>query len=85
MDILISLTIVFGVLMSFGYFAQTYKIVKRKNAADVSIWAYLLFSLGIIVWLIYGVSINSLPIIVSNIVYLIGALSVMVSYVSNPH
>jgi len=71
--------------MSFGYFAQTYKIVKRKNAEGVSILAYLLFSFGIIIWLIYGVSINSIPIIISNIVYLIGSLSVMVSYASNPH
>jgi MtN3 and saliva related transmembrane protein len=85
MDLLITLTIIFGVAMSFGYFAQTYRIVKRKSAKDVSIWTYLLFSFGIIVWLIYGISINSSPIIISNIVYLVGALSVMISYISNPH
>jgi MtN3 and saliva related transmembrane protein len=71
---------VFGILMSLGYFPQTLKIVKRKSSADVSLFTYLLFAPGAFVWLIYGISINNLPLIVSNIISSIGAFSVIASY-----
>ena len=85
MDILIILTIIFGIAMSFGYFTQTYKIFSRKSSKDISLWTYLFFALGIIIWLIYGITINNFPIIISNIVYLIGAISVIIAYFSFKH
>lgn len=83
MEILGILTTIFGVAMSFGYFTQTYKILKSKNIKGVSLTTYIFFATGITVWLIYGLSIGDLPIIISNIVFLIGALSVIISYLSH--
>ena len=57
-------------MMSFGYFMQTYKIFKRKSAKDVSLGTYLFFTVGIIIWLVYGLSIANYPIIISNAVFL---------------
>lgn len=71
--------------MSFGYFSQTYKIFKRKSAKDVSLVTYLFFTVGIVIWLIYGLSIKNYPIIISNLVFLIGAASVLVAYFMNKH
>ncbi|MDD5331538.1 MAG: SemiSWEET family transporter [Candidatus Nanoarchaeia archaeon] len=69
-----------GVIMSFGHFAQTYKILKRKSSADVSLITYSIFTIGVGVWLIYGLSINNIPIIAANATGLIGTLSVVISY-----
>ena len=79
-DILAILATVLGSLMSLGYFPQTYKIIKRKSSADVSVSTYLIFTPGIIVWLLYGISLNNLPLIISNIIALIGAVSVIIAY-----
>lgn len=74
------LTTIFGVGMSFGYFTQTVKIWKNKSAKDVSLWTYLIFGAGVTVWLIYGISIKDLPVIISNVFAVIGALTVIISY-----
>ncbi|MCD4666605.1 hypothetical protein K8R47_02230 [archaeon] len=80
MEILPILATVFGIGMTFGYFTQVAKILKNKSARDVSLITYILFGLGVAVWLIYGISIKDLPIIISNIVALIGAITVIISY-----
>ena len=68
-----------GLIMVFAYFPQIYKIWKRKSSADVSIITYSLFALGVAFWLIYGLSINNLPLIISNTGALIGIGAVIVS------
>ena len=85
MAFLAVLATIFGMAMSFGYFTQTYKIIKRKSARDVSLLTYLIFGSGVTVWLIYGISIEDLPIIISNIVAIIGAMSVILSYFAYRH
>ena len=85
MALLAILATVFGTLMSFGYFTQTAKIIKHKSAKDVSLITYLIFGVGVTVWLIYGLSIIDFPIIISNVVALIGALSVIIAYFSYKH
>jgi MtN3 and saliva related transmembrane protein len=85
MTFLAILTIIFGIGMSFGYFTQTAKIIKRKSVKDVSLNTYLIFGSGIIVWLIYGISIMDLPIILSNTIAIIGDLSVITSYLIFRH
>ncbi|MBT3691292.1 hypothetical protein HOG16_03565 [Candidatus Woesearchaeota archaeon] len=82
MELLTIITIIFGVAMSVGYFTQTYKIFKKKSAKDVSLLTYLFFGSGIIIWLLYGISIQSYPVIISNIVYLVGVISVLLAYFS---
>jgi MtN3 and saliva related transmembrane protein len=80
MDTLAILTTIFGVAMSFGYFTQAYKIIKTKSIKGVSFATYLFFTFGITMWLIYGLSIEDMPIIISNSIFLIGALSVVIIY-----
>ena len=85
MNTLAILTTIFGTMMGFGYFSQTYKIIKNKSAKDVSLKTYLFFAIGISVWLIYGISITNYPLIISNIVFLCGAISVIIAYFLNKH
>jgi len=79
------LATIFGIAMSFGYFTQTYKIVQRKSAKDVSLLTYLIFGSGVTVWLIYGISLMDFPIIISNIIAIIGALSVIIAFFMYEH
>ena len=78
-------TTIVGILMSSGYFTQTWKIWKNKSAKDVSPITYYIFGAGVIVWLIYGIAIKNWVLIVANAVAELGALSVLVSYYIHKH
>ena len=79
-SILEILATIFGTIMSLGYFPQTIKMIRRKSSADVSVTTYLIFAPGVFIWLLYGVSLNNFPLIISNIIALIGAVSVVITY-----
>jgi len=50
---------------------QIYSIWRRKSAADVSLGMFLLFAFGLLLWLIYGINIRSVPVIATNGVTLV--------------
>ena len=54
------------------------KIWHTRSAKDVSLGMYSLFTLGIFFWLVYGVLIESWPVIVANFVTLVLAGAVLV-------
>jgi uncharacterized protein with PQ loop repeat len=45
---------------------QLHSIWKRKSARDVSLAMILIFGLGVVLWLTYGIMIRSTPVIVAN-------------------
>ncbi len=60
-----------GALTTIAFVPQALKIYTTKSGRDVSARMFLIFSAGVILWLIYGVMIGSLPMILANIVTLI--------------
>jgi len=74
------LVTIFGIGMTFGYFTQLAKIIRNKSAKDVSLITYIFFGAGVTMWLIYGISIKDIPIIISNVIAVVGALSVVSAY-----
>jgi MtN3 and saliva related transmembrane protein len=66
MTILSILATVFGTIMAFGSLPQIYKIFRRKSAKDISAISYSIYALGGIVWLLYGLELESFAVILSN-------------------
>jgi len=60
-----------GVLTTIAFVPQALKMYTTKSGKDVSARMLLIFSAGVILWLIYGIMIESLPVILANIVTLI--------------
>jgi len=50
---------------------QVLKTWKTKSTEDISAIMFITFCLGLFLWLIYGLLINSLPIIFANALTLI--------------
>jgi len=50
---------------------------KRERARDISLYTFLLFCFGLLMWLIYGLMIHSLPVILANLVTLGIALAIL--------
>ena len=72
--VLESLATITGIFSSFAMLPQIYRIFKRKSAKDISIWTYLYMLIAGIIWILYGLNIQSYPIWVSN---LIGSLTMI--------
>ena len=63
--------IIAGTLTTISFIPQIIKIYKTKNAKDLSVLMFLIFSLGVLLWLIYGIAIGELPVIIANCVTLL--------------
>ena len=74
------LATIFGVVMTFGAFPQIYKIYKRKSAKDISAISYSVFTLGGIVWLLYGIELNSSAVIISNTLSAATSITVLIGW-----
>jgi MtN3 and saliva related transmembrane protein len=61
-----------------AFFPQAMKVYRTRQTRDISLWMFLLMTTGLIAWLIYGLLINSLPIILANIVTLIFAVYILI-------
>ncbi len=69
---------IMGVIMSLGYFPQAYKVYKNKSSKDISLLAFVIFSLGTLTWFIYGLTIKDIPIILGFILGVIGSWLVLI-------
>lgn len=67
-----------GTLTTVSFVPQVLKIWKSKSAKDISFGMFLLFSAGILLWLVYGILIGAQPIIIANSVTLVLALAIVV-------
>ncbi len=67
-----------GLLTSVASLPQVIKTWKSRHARDLSIWQPLLLSLGVALWLIYGILIGDLPLILANIIPLLCNLALTV-------
>jgi len=66
-----------GALTTIAFIPQVVKIYVSKSARDVSILTFAFFTLGIFLWLIYGLLIREAPIIVANLISLVLALMIV--------
>lgn len=57
-----------AVLTTASFVPQVYKAWTQKATRDISLTMYLSLFLGLVLWLIYGIQIESLSIILANIV-----------------
>ncbi|MHB1934444.1 MAG: SemiSWEET family sugar transporter [Leptospirillum sp.] len=57
-----------GALTTLSFLPQVIKVLRTRNTRSLSLLMYLLFSLGVFFWLVYGLLIRSPPIIFYNAV-----------------
>lgn len=53
-------------LTTCAFIPQVVRIIQTRHTKDISLLMYLAFTLGVALWLAYGVLLNSWPIIVAN-------------------
>ena len=66
-----------GFCTTAAFLPQVIKTWKSKSAKDLSLGMYLVLCTGVFLWLIYGILINDLPVIITNLVTIILASSIL--------
>ena len=66
-----------GFCTTIAFLPQIVKIVKTKSTKDVSLLMYVIYCIGVIMWILYGYLVNSHSIITVNIITFILGVTVI--------
>ena len=55
-------------MTTLAFVPQALKTIRTRDTRSISLGMYVVFTVGIGFWLMYGIALNSMPMILSNIV-----------------
>ena len=70
-------------LTTYSFLPQVIKTYKNNNTDGISLKMYLIFVVGILMWLIYGIMLQQYPTIVANSVTLILSGLILIRVIRN--
>jgi MtN3 and saliva related transmembrane protein len=68
MDTIVIIGYIAGTLTTISFVPQVLRAWKLRETRDISLAMLLLFAAGILLWTVYGIWTNSLPIIAANVI-----------------
>ncbi len=60
-----------GILTTIAFVPQAWHSWKTRDLSGISLRMYGLFTLGVLLWLIYGIAVGSWPVTIANAVTLV--------------
>lgn len=72
-----------GFLTTIAFVPQVIKVYKTNKTQDLSILTFSTFTLGVLCWLVYGLYLNSYPMIIANIVTFVLAMYIFIKILRN--
>jgi MtN3 and saliva related transmembrane protein len=72
------LGLVAATLTTYAFLPQVYKTWKTKDVSAFSLSTFSLFFIGILLWLLYGIYMESLSMILANSITLISSFTLLV-------
>ena len=67
-----------AVCTAVSFVPQLVRVWRLRSAREISLVMFLVFSLGVSLWLVYGILLHSLPIILANATSLALSLAILV-------
>lgn len=58
-------------LTTFSFVPQAVQIIKTKDTHSISLQMYVIFSSGVVLWLVYGIWLQNIPMIIANSVTIV--------------
>ena len=65
-------------LTTLAFLPQVFKTWRSRSAKDVSLVMMITFSVGVFLWLLYGLAIQAMPVILANATTLTLALLIVI-------
>ena len=72
-----------GLLTTAAFVPQVLKVIKTNDTKSLSLSMYIVFTLGIFLWGVYGIQKNDVPIILANAVTIVLALIILTKKIQN--
>jgi MtN3 and saliva related transmembrane protein len=63
---------------TIAFLPQAIKVFKSKSTKDISLYMFIIFTIGVFSWLIYGFVINDMPVILANEVTLVLSFFILI-------
>jgi MtN3 and saliva related transmembrane protein len=64
-------------LTTIAFVPQVLRVWRMRDAREISLPTFAIFSAGLVGWVVYGTEVSSVPIIAANFVTLLLALSIV--------
>jgi MtN3 and saliva related transmembrane protein len=78
MDVVRIIGFAAALLTTCAYIPQALKTIGTKQTKDISLWMYIILSLGILLWFVYGIFNKDWPIILANAVTILLVVPILV-------
>ncbi|MBL4596442.1 MAG: SemiSWEET transporter [Robiginitomaculum sp.] len=72
-----------GLLTTAAFVPQVLKVIKTNDTKSLSLSMYIVFTLGIFLWGVYGIQKNDVPIMLANAVTIVLALIILTKKIQN--
>ncbi len=66
MDLVLFIGLLAAACTTISFLPQAVKAIRTRQTKDISLIMYILLNIGLLLWLIYGIFLNELPIIIAN-------------------
>ena len=70
-------------LTTFAFVPQAYKVYRTNQTKDLSLSLFVIFSMGVFMWLIYSIMLDSIPMKMANTITLILSLYILYKIYKN--
>jgi MtN3 and saliva related transmembrane protein len=67
-----------GTLTTVAFIPQLLQVWRSRSAHDINLGTFCLFSVGVALWLAYGILLRALAVIISNAITLLLACAILV-------
>lgn len=66
-----------AICTTISFVPQLVRVWKLRSAREISLIMFLVFSIGVFLWLVYGILIGSFPVILANAITLALSLAIL--------
>lgn len=67
-----------AVMTTLAFVPQAIKTIRTRDTRSISLGMYVVFTAGIAMWLVYGIALDSMPMILANIVTFLLSATILV-------
>ncbi len=64
-----------------AFIPQAIKVIRTKDTRSLSLPMYIIFTVGVLLWLIYGILVKDIPVIAANIITSVFSAIILVSII----
>ncbi|MFN6946968.1 MAG: SemiSWEET family sugar transporter [Cytophagaceae bacterium] len=72
-----------GLLTTTSFLPQAWKTYKTKDTRSISLTMFIVFVLGVSMWIFYGILIGQYPVVIPNIITLFLATYILIMKIKN--